>query len=49
MIEYFMKTIDGRSINKYLEQVGKHIRAVISETPLKTVEHYIELERKQMT
>ena len=47
MIEYLMKTIDGRSINKYLERVGKLIKTVISEAPLKIVEKYIEYEKKQ--
>lgn len=30
MIEYLMKTIDGRAINKYLAKVSKIIRQAIS-------------------
>ena len=45
MLEYLMKTIDGRSINKYLEKVSKHIKGIISDAPLKTVERYIEHEK----
>jgi hypothetical protein len=30
MIEYLMKTIDGRYINKYLARVGKLIRKIVA-------------------
>lgn len=37
MIEYLMKTIDGRYINKYLAKVGRLIRKMVSDAPLKVV------------
>ncbi len=37
MIEYLMKTIDGRYINKYMARVSKLIRDAVAEAPLKTV------------
>jgi hypothetical protein len=37
MLEYLMKTIDGRYINKYLAKASKLIRDAVAEAPLKTV------------
>ena len=49
MIEYLMKTIDGRSINRYLERVGEQVKKIISDAPLKLVEKYIEDEKSLIT
>lgn len=46
MIEHLMKSIHGRYINKYLARVGKQIRRVVSEIPLKLIEKYIEEQKK---
>jgi phage terminase Nu1 subunit (DNA packaging protein) len=43
-----MKTINGRYINRYLAKVGKHIRRIVSEIPLKIVDKYMEQEKREI-
>ena len=49
MIEYLKKTIDRRSISRYLERVGEQVKKIISDAPLKLVEKYIEDEKSLIT
>lgn len=35
MLEHFMKTIDGRYINKYLATTSELLKKKVSECPLK--------------
>jgi hypothetical protein len=40
MLEYLLKTIDGRSINKYMSKVSKRLKGFASGTPLEAVNSY---------
>lgn len=49
MIEYLMKTINGRYINKYLAKVVKYIRNAVAQAPLRVVELYNYNQKQQKT
>lgn len=42
MLEYLLKTIDGRYINKYISKVSKRMRSFIVSAPFKVANKYTE-------
>jgi hypothetical protein len=48
MLEYLLKTIDGRYINKYMTRVSKRLRTCMSSAPYRVINLYTETS-KQLT
>lgn len=40
MLEYLLKTIDGRFVNKYITRVSKKLRSFMSNVPYKVVNRF---------
>lgn len=47
MLEYLMKTVDGRNINKYMSKVSKRLRFFIMNAPYRVVNLYTERSKSQ--
>ncbi len=44
-LEYLLKTIDGRYINKYMSKVSKRMRTFVNNIPLDFANKYSELSK----
>lgn len=46
MLEYLLKTIDGRYINKYMTKVSKRMKLFMSTAPFRVINFYTENSKK---
>lgn len=44
-LEYLLKTIDGRYINKYMSKVSKRMRTFVNNIPLDFANKYMEISK----
>lgn len=47
MLEYLLKTIDGRYINKYMTKVSKILRGFMSNVPFRIINIYNETSKRE--
>lgn len=47
MLEYLLKTIDGRYINKYMTKVSKILRGFMSNVPFRIINLYNETSKRE--
>ncbi len=46
MLEYLLKTIDGRYINKYMARVNKRMKTFMSTAPFRAINFYADYSKK---
>lgn len=47
MLEYLLKTIDGRYINKYMTRVSKRMKLFMSTAPFRVINFFTENSKKE--
>lgn len=45
MLEYLLKTIDGRYINKYMTRVSRRLKSFLGNSPFKVINQYMEYSK----